>query len=77
MIAPTQLRLIVVTPETTLLDEPIRSVRFPLYDGQMGVLPGAYPPWDDSAWGNCVTTATREARATSLMVDSCRSKGEW
>jgi F-type H+-transporting ATPase subunit epsilon len=43
MIAPTQLRLIVVTPETTLLDEPIRSVRFPLYDGQMGVLPGRLP----------------------------------
>ncbi len=43
MIATTQLRLIVVTPETTLLDEPIRSVRFPLYDGQIGVLPGRLP----------------------------------
>lgn len=43
MIATTQLRLIVVTPETTLLDETIRSVRFPLYDGQIGVLPGRLP----------------------------------
>lgn len=43
MIAATQLRLVLVTPETTLLDEAVRSVIFPLYDGQMGVLPGRAP----------------------------------
>lgn len=43
MIAATQVRVIVVTPETTLLDESARTLRFPLYDGQIGVLPGRAP----------------------------------
>lgn len=43
MIAATELRLVLVTPETTLRDEPVRSLRFPLFDGQMGVLPGRAP----------------------------------
>jgi F-type H+-transporting ATPase subunit epsilon len=37
------LRLVLVTPETTLLDEPVESLRFPLYDGQIGILPGRAP----------------------------------
>lgn len=37
------LRLIVVTPERTLLDEPVTSLRFPLYDGEIGILPGRLP----------------------------------
>jgi F-type H+-transporting ATPase subunit epsilon len=37
------LRLIVVTPERTLLDEPAASLRFPLYDGDIGILPGRLP----------------------------------
>lgn len=43
MIAATELRLVLVTPETTLLDERVRSLRFPMFDGQMGVLPGRAP----------------------------------
>ena len=43
MIAATELRLVLVTPETTLLDERVRSLQYPLYDGQMGVLPGRAP----------------------------------
>ncbi len=43
MIAATQLRLVLVTPETTLLDEPVKSLQFPLFDGQIGVLPGRTP----------------------------------
>ena len=43
MVLPNEIRLVLTTPETTLLDESIRSVRFPLYDGQMGVLPGRVP----------------------------------
>jgi F-type H+-transporting ATPase subunit epsilon len=38
-----KLRLIVVTPERTLLDEPVASLRFPLYDGDIGILPGRLP----------------------------------
>ncbi len=43
MIAATELRLVLVTPETTVLDTPVRSIQFPLYDGQIGVLPGRAP----------------------------------
>ncbi len=43
MIAATELRLVLVTPETTLLDQQVRSLQYPLYDGQMGVLPGRAP----------------------------------
>lgn len=38
-----KLRLIVVTPERTLLDEPVATLRFPLYDGDIGILPGRLP----------------------------------
>ena len=43
MVAPADLQLVVVTPETTLLDVRVRSIQFPLFDGQMGVLPGRAP----------------------------------
>jgi len=43
MIAATQLQLVLVTPETTLLDKPVTSMQFPLFDGQIGVLPGRAP----------------------------------
>jgi F-type H+-transporting ATPase subunit epsilon len=43
MIAATELRLVLVTPETTLFDQMVRSIRFPLFDGQIGVLPGRAP----------------------------------
>jgi F-type H+-transporting ATPase subunit epsilon len=43
MIAANGLRLLLVTPETTLLDLAVRSLRFPLHDGQIGVLPGRAP----------------------------------
>ena len=43
MASAKELRLVVVTPETTLLDESVQSIRFPLYDGQIGILPGRAP----------------------------------
>ncbi|MEW4489160.1 ATP synthase F1 subunit epsilon [Thalassoglobus sp. JC818] len=43
MIAGTELRLVLVTPEKTLLDQPVKTLRFPLFDGQIGVLPGRAP----------------------------------
>ncbi|MBS0264421.1 MAG: ATP synthase F1 subunit epsilon [Planctomycetes bacterium] len=38
-----ELRLVLVTPETTLLDQPVESLQFPLFDGQIGILPGRAP----------------------------------
>ena len=37
------LRVVVVTPETTLFDKPASSLRVPLSDGSAGVLPGRAP----------------------------------
>jgi F-type H+-transporting ATPase subunit epsilon len=37
------LRLVVVTPERAVLDEPASFVALPLYDGELGVLPGRLP----------------------------------
>ncbi len=41
--AADRLQLVVVTPETTVLDQEVASLRFPLYDGQIGILPGRAP----------------------------------
>jgi len=43
LLMASNLQLVVVTPETTLINEPVDAVRFPLFDGQMGVLPGRLP----------------------------------
>jgi F-type H+-transporting ATPase subunit epsilon len=38
-----QLKCVVVTPERAVLDEPARFVALPMYDGELGVLPGRAP----------------------------------
>ena len=43
MAIPKQFRLVVVTPETTLLDENVDNVKLPLYDGMAGIYPGRAP----------------------------------
>jgi F-type H+-transporting ATPase subunit epsilon len=37
------LQCIVVTPESTILDEQVDFVALPLYDGEIGILPGRSP----------------------------------
>src|SRR4051812_46994959 len=39
----TKLQCLVVTPEKTLLDETVDFVALPLYDGELGILPGRSP----------------------------------
>jgi F-type H+-transporting ATPase subunit epsilon len=41
--ATRELHCVVVTPERALLDEPADFVAIPLYDGELGVLPGRAP----------------------------------
>jgi len=41
--AAQSLRLVLVTPETTIFDELLAALRFPLHDGQIGILPGRAP----------------------------------
>ena len=62
-----KLRLIVVTPERTLLDEPVAALRFPLYDGDIGILPGRLPLIGRLGAGELhITTSTNEI---SYFVD--------
>lgn len=62
-----QLRIVLVTPETTLLDEPVEALRFPLYDGQIGILPGRAPLVGRLGYGELqITTA---AGKKSYFVD--------
>ena len=61
------LRLIVVTPERTLLDEPVAALRFPLYDGDIGILPGRLPLIGRLGAGELHITAT--SGESSYFVD--------
>jgi F-type H+-transporting ATPase subunit epsilon len=62
-----KLRLIVVTPERTLLDEPVAALRFPLYDGDIGILPGRIPLIGRLGTGELRITAA--SGATSYFID--------
>jgi F-type H+-transporting ATPase subunit epsilon len=42
-VTATGLRCVVVTPERQVLDETVDSVALPMYDGELGVLPGRAP----------------------------------
>ena len=62
-----KLRLIVVTPERTLLDEPVSALRFPLYDGDIGILPGRLPLIGRLGCGELKVTSSSGQR--SFFVD--------
>lgn len=62
-----KLRLVIVTPERTLLDEPVSALRFPLYDGDIGILPGRLPLIGRLGCGELkITTSTGQR---SFFVD--------
>ena len=65
----TELQLVVVTPETTLVDEPVTGIRFPLFDGQVGVLPGRAPLVGRLGSGELNITETGGSQR-SYFVDS-------
>ena len=62
-----ELQLVVVTPETTIVDEPVKELRFPLFDGQAGVLPGRAPLVGRLGAGELKLTAASGER--SYFVD--------
>jgi len=62
-----QLQLVLVTPETTLLDEPVDALRFPLFDGQIGVLPGRAPVVGWLGYGELSITVSGNDR--SFYID--------
>ena len=58
-----QLQLVVVTPEKPLLDEPVSALRFPLYDGQIGILPQRAPLVGRLGYGELVVTTPQGERS--------------
>src|SRR5215469_8705288 len=61
-----ELHCVVVTPERALLDEPADYVVLPMYDGELGVLPGRLPLIGRLGFGevraNTVTVLTPRAQ---------------
>ena len=64
---PASLQLVLVTPEKTLLDEPVEALRFPLFDGQIGILPGRAPLLGRLGTGELVVSSS--AGETSWLID--------
>ena len=56
-----RIRCVVVTPERTLFDQIVEFVALPLYDGELGVLPGRSPLIGRLGYGEL---RTKEAGAT-------------
>jgi F-type H+-transporting ATPase subunit epsilon len=52
-----RLQCVVVTPERTLFDEVVEFVALPLYDGEMGILPGRSPVIGRLGYGELRTKA--------------------
>jgi F-type H+-transporting ATPase subunit epsilon len=62
------LRLVLVTPETTIFDELLAALRFPLNDGQIGILPGRAPMIGRLGYGELKLTQL-DGSETSYFVD--------
>jgi F-type H+-transporting ATPase subunit epsilon len=66
--AAKSLQLVLVTPEVTLLDEPVAALRFPLHDGQIGILPGRAPMIGRLGYGELKVTRL-DGEYASYFVD--------
>jgi F-type H+-transporting ATPase subunit epsilon len=71
-----ELRLVLVTPETTLLDEPVDALRFPLYDGQIGILPGRAPLMGRLGFGELRVTTSKGTKSYFLDGGFLQVKGK-
>jgi F-type H+-transporting ATPase subunit epsilon len=60
--------LVLVTPEVTLLDELVAALRFPLHDGQIGILPGRAPMIGRVGYGELKVTRL-DGGESSYFVD--------
>ena len=63
-----QLQLVIVTPEKAIYDKAVRSLRFPLYDGQIGLLPNRAPMVGRLGNGE-MTIQTEAGRQDRFFID--------
>ena len=75
MVLPNEIRLVLTTPETTLLDEPVRSLQLPLYDGQMGIYPGRAPLIGRLGYGELKLTTVADERSYYIDGGFVQVKG--
>jgi len=61
--AEDRLHCVVVTPETTLFDEAVDFVALPLFDGELGVLPGRAPLIGRLGYGELRTNLGAETKS--------------
>jgi F-type H+-transporting ATPase subunit epsilon len=76
MVLPKQLRFVLVTPEKTLLDERVDLLQFPLYDGQIGILPGRAPLVGRLGYGDLKITVGGAERHYFVDGGFVQVKGE-
>jgi F-type H+-transporting ATPase subunit epsilon len=76
MTLPTKLRLVVVTPETTLLDQPVDSLRVPMFDGSAGFLPGRAPLVGKLGFGELRMTDASGSKSYFVEEGFVQVKGE-
>jgi F-type H+-transporting ATPase subunit epsilon len=62
-----KLQCVIVTPESTVFDKPVDFVAVPLYDGELGVLPGRAPLVARLGYGELRTTSA--GTTTSYYID--------
>lgn len=63
----TPLRLMITTPEKTILDVGVESLQFPLFDGQIGILPGRAPLVGRLGYGELVYSVN--GKSHSYYID--------
>ena len=75
MVASNSLQVVLVTPEKTLLDESATSLRFPLEDGQIGILPNRAPMVGRLGLGELLITQGSTTKHFFIEGGFCQVKG--
>ncbi len=70
-----EFQFVLVTPEKTLFDEPVEALRFPLFDGQIGILPGRAPMVGRLGYGELKITSSGGRRSYYIDGGFVQVKG--
>lgn len=75
MIAANTLKLVVITPESIIMDRTVSSLQFPLEDGQVGILPGRAPMVGRLGFGPLTIEAAGKSESFFIDGGFCQIKG--
>ncbi|MBD3672041.1 MAG: F0F1 ATP synthase subunit epsilon [Planctomycetaceae bacterium] len=71
-----KLQLVLVTPEKTLLDEPADSLKFPLFDGLVGIYPSRAPMVGRLGFGELVIKSSSGEKSFYIDGGFAQVKGQ-